>query len=120
DCPDTVWTIERCWAALSNCLDTVNRIAAAKKPDTVWPIGSAQSVCAFSFAMVALCAAALRERRTRTRVLSRRGAAGWLERPPARSPDCLAILRTHRCLTKQERHAPQRSRGLRRGFNLRR
>ena len=103
-----------------NSLDTVNRIAAAKKPDTVWPIGGAPSVCAFSFAMVALCAAALGQECTRTRVLSRRGAAGWLERAPARSPDCLAILRTHRCLTKQERHAPQRSRGLRRGFNLRR
>src|SRR5437773_10876885 len=64
---DTVCTIRR-----PDSLDSVNRIAAAKKPDTVWPIGSAQSVCAFSFAMVALCAAALRERRTRTRVLSRR------------------------------------------------
>ena len=45
-------------------------------------------------------AAALGQECTRTRVLSRRGAAGWLERAPARSPDCLAILRTHRCLTK--------------------
>jgi hypothetical protein len=36
-----------------------------KKPDTVWPIGSAQSLCAFSFAMVALRSAALREKRTR-------------------------------------------------------
>ena len=125
NCADIVCTISEradavCTIRRPDSLDTVNRIAAAKKPDTVWPIGSARSVCAFSFAMVALCAAALRERRTGTRVLSRRGAAGWLERAPARPPDCLAILRTHRCLTKQERHAPQRSRGLRRGFNLRR
>ena len=62
--------------------------------------------------MVALCPAALRERRTRTRVLSHRGFARRLERAPARSPDCLAILRTHRCLTKQERHAAQRCRGF--------
>ena len=48
------------WNLLSRiCYDTVNRISAAKKPDPVWPIGSAQSVCAFSFAMVALRSAAL-------------------------------------------------------------
>src|SRR5206468_11707909 len=102
--PDGVWKIA---PFAIDSLDAVNRITAAKTPDSVWPIGGSRCRRPFSSALVRLRPAAFGQKRSGAKVLRDRSAARRLERSPTRSPDRCALLRADRAFPIQGENAHQ-------------